>query len=226
MSATVTIVSLFPDLLNINGDAANATVLETRARWSGLDCRLARVGVGDDVGPERPEIVVIGSGSDAELPVALAELRRIEGSLREWVTHDVPILAIGTSWELLSDYVDTGTQPPLEGLGIFSGHAAPAPRRIASELVVDSPFGRLFGFENHARSYSIGAQCQPLGTVVHGTGNGEGAREGVLIGNLVGTHLHGPVLAEPDLSRSIVVNCHSAYRKFDGERHQRRIANR
>ncbi len=199
MSVPLTVVSLFPELLNVNGDSANAIVLETRARWSGFETRLARVRVGEEIEWERPDIVVIGSGSDEDLPKTLSELRRIESCIRDWVANDTPLLAVGTGWELLSDYIDTGTQPRIEGLGVFSGHSTPARERITSELVVDSDFGRLFGFENHARHYTLGTEGTPLGTVTHGSGNGLGtgrqAVEGSIVGNAVGTHLHGPVLA-------------------------------
>ena len=38
---TLTIVSLLPSLQNTNGDAENAAVLAARARWAGLDARVA-----------------------------------------------------------------------------------------------------------------------------------------------------------------------------------------
>jgi len=199
MSAELTVVSLFPDILDVNGDSANAAVLQTRLRWMGFQTRLIGVQVGENVPSAAPDIVVIGSGSDEDLTATLTELRRIESPLREWVEAEVPILAVGTSWELLSHYVETGTQAPLKGLGIFPGHSMPAKKRITGELVVDSEFGRLFGFENHVRQYTLGAGGVHLGTVVCGSGNASAVKargfEGAIVRNAIGTHLHGPVLA-------------------------------
>ncbi|MGH3999670.1 MAG: glutamine amidotransferase, partial [Pseudonocardiaceae bacterium] len=60
--------------------------------------------------------------------------------------------------------------------------------------------GPLTGFENHRGITTLGVGVSPLGRVVTGTGNGtrDGMRrrtEGVLTDRVVGTYLHGPVLA-------------------------------
>src|SRR5262249_12348404 len=54
----------------------------------------------------------------------------------------------------------------------------------------------LSGYENHAGVTSIGPGAAPLGRVRRGTGNGDGSGvDGVWAGRVVGTYLHGPVLA-------------------------------
>ncbi|HVK44333.1 MAG TPA: hypothetical protein VM429_05465, partial [Micropruina sp.] len=85
----------------------------------------------------------------------------------------------------------------IEGLGILPGRAVPRSGRVTDDLVVASPrFGLLVGFENHARDY-IGAEGSPLGRLRSGVGNGRGSgQEGVVMGAVIGTHLHGPVLAK------------------------------
>ena len=54
----------------------------------------------------------------------------------------------------------------------------------------------LTGFENHGGVTTVGPGAAPLARVVHGVGNGGGDRtEGAWAGRVVGTYLHGPVLA-------------------------------
>ena len=54
----------------------------------------------------------------------------------------------------------------------------------------------LTGFENHGGVTSVGPGAQPLARVAAGTGNGDAGRtEGAWSGRVVGTYLHGPVLA-------------------------------
>jgi CobQ-like glutamine amidotransferase family enzyme len=65
------------------------------------------------------------------------------------------------------------------------------------EAVVDGGplgIGEVTGFENHRGRTLLGEGLAPLGRVLRGTGNGDGA-DGVLTGTVVGTYLHGPVLA-------------------------------
>jgi CobQ-like glutamine amidotransferase family enzyme len=193
---TLTIAALLPGLQNTNGDAENAHVLARRASWAGLDARVVEVESRDDL-PDRVDAVVLGSGSDSSLEASRAALLGLHDELRTWGTEGVPILAIGTGWELLSWGIERPDGSSIEGLGILPGRAVPRSGRVTDDLVVASPrFGLLVGFENHARDY-VGAEGSPLGRVRAGAGNGrDSGQEGVVMGAVVGTHLHGPVLAK------------------------------
>ena len=52
----------------------------------------------------------------------------------------------------------------------------------------------LTGFENHGGRTTLDEGATPLARVSAGVGNGDGS-EGALAGRVVGTYLHGPVLA-------------------------------
>lgn len=198
----LTIVSLLPELLGTNGDAANARVLAQRARWAGADARILDVRQAADL-PAQVDAVVIGSGTDAGLSAARDILLTMATELREWSTAGVPILAVGTGWELVSWGIELQDGSVIEGLGIVAGRAVPRAVRATDDLVATSKYGRLLGFENHARDY-VGAEGSPLGRVVSGVGNGSGT-EGLVMGDFFGTHLHGPVLARnPGLADHIL----------------------
>jgi len=193
---SLTIVSLLPALQNTNGDAQNAQVIAMRAAWAGLDAEVIAVDDADRL-PDRVDAVVLGSGSDASLEESRSRLLALHDELRRWGTEGVPILAVGTGWELLSWGVETADGRSIEGLGILPGRAVPRADRVTGDLVVrSSAFGTLVGFENHARDYR-GAEGSPLGRVLAGVGNGrDSGQEGVVMGSVHGTHLHGPVLAK------------------------------
>jgi hypothetical protein len=54
----------------------------------------------------------------------------------------------------------------------------------------------LTGYENHAGATTLGPGASPLGAVRSGVGNGDGSGgDGVWAGRVVGTYMHGPVLA-------------------------------
>jgi CobQ-like glutamine amidotransferase family enzyme len=205
MTTTFTIVTLVPSLLNTNGDAQNADVLARRLQWAGHAARVVAV---EDVTelPDRVDAVVVGSGSDSTLEAARSRLLTMHDELRRWGTEGVPILAIGTGWELLSWGIEAADGAVVEGLGVLPGRAVPRAARATGDLVVRSPrFGHLVGFENHARDY-VQAEASPLGRLVAGEGNGRGAgQEGVVMGWVLGTHLHGPVLAKnPAMADAII----------------------
>ena len=202
---TLTIVALLPRLQNTNGDAENAAVLARRAEWAGLDARVGAVDSRDDL-PEAVDAVVLGSGSDSSLEASREILLTMHDELRAWGTEGVPILAVGTGWELLSWGIERADGSSVEGLGILPGRAVPRAGRVTGDLVVASPrFGVLVGFENHARDY-VGAEGSPVGRVRAGGGNGrDSGQEGVVMGSVIGTHLHGPVLAKnPELADQLL----------------------
>ncbi len=193
---TLTIAALLPGLQNTNGDAENAAVLARRAEWAGLGARVVGVDTRDEL-PERVDAVVLGSGSDSSLEASRDVLLTMHDELRTWGTEGVPILAVGTGWELLSWGIERPDGSSVEGLGILPGRAVPRAARVTGDLIVASPrFGLLVGFENHARDY-VGAEGSPIGRVRAGGGNGrDSGQEGVVMGAVIGTHLHGPVLAK------------------------------
>jgi CobQ-like glutamine amidotransferase family enzyme len=189
--ARLTIVSLLPRLLDTNGDAANARVLAQRARWAGIPADVVPVNTVADL-PDTVDLVVIGSGTDADLHATRDELLPLADAVRSWLDRGVPVLAVGTGWELLSEGLDLAGGHTVDGLGLVSGRASARSARATDDIVVDTEDIRLIGFENHARGYTGAAR--PLGRVQAGTGNGDGT-EGTVDGSLIGTHLHGPVLA-------------------------------
>lgn len=191
----LTVLSVFPAMSNIHGDAGNAAVLATRARWRGVVARVLELAPGDPAPPDHPHAVVIGSGFDSEARATLEALRRIAEPLRTWVAAGVPLLAVGLGWELLSATAEVEAGSVLEGIGIFPGRAVPA-NRATGDILVESAFGPLIGYEYHVRDYLPAPGETPLGTVTSGIGNRPGAGvEGSIAGSAVGTHLRGPVLA-------------------------------
>ena len=156
----------------------------------------------------RPDIVIIGSTTDAQLPDAIEALGRNREIIAGWLADSVPLLAVGTGWELLSESIELSAGT-IAGLGLLPGRAALAATRVTDDLVVDSRFGRLIGYENHARDYIVDGLtgADTLGRVTYGRGNGGAASsaavssalagfEGLVIGSTIATHLHGPVLAK------------------------------
>ncbi|MET0725684.1 MAG: glutamine amidotransferase [Leifsonia sp.] len=197
MSIDLTIAVIAPSLLNTNGDAENARVLARRAEWAGASVRIVDVESPSDL-PAVVDAFVIGSGSDSALVPARDLLLGVQDRLRTAATDGVPILAVGTGWELISWGIERSIGGTVDGLGIVPGRAVPREGRVGGDLVVRSRHGRLVGFENHARDY-VGAEGSPLGRVEaeKGSGNGRASgQEGVVMGDVVGTHLHGPVLAK------------------------------
>ncbi|MDO4891373.1 MAG: hypothetical protein Q3963_08410, partial [Coriobacteriaceae bacterium] len=73
--------------------------------------------------------------------------------------------------------------------------------RLVGNIALSSPLAGMpvIGYENHAGRTFLGPGCQPFGQVIgsHGKGNNdEDGADGILYRNVVGTYLHGPLLAK------------------------------
>lgn len=202
MSGTLSIVSLFPERLNIHGDAENADVLRVRAGWRGLDATVTTVATAADALGLRPDALTIGAGFDSDAPEILSSLLEIQGELRAWVESGAVLLAVGLGWEMMSRSLELHAGSPLTGVGIFTGNTVASARHVG-RVAVDSEWGPLTGYEYHLRDYVLGPDERPLGWLASGTGNiaaPEGASsvpgpEGAVRGTAYGTGIRGPVLA-------------------------------
>ena len=198
MTRSLTILSLYPRQLGINGDSGNVLALKTRAEWRGIDVALVEHNVGDTL-PESVDLVHIGSGPRTAQLAVQADLATIAARLREWKTSGVPFIAIAGGWQLLGSSIvdETGERTPAAGL--FATSSTLVAKRAVGEIVVSTPSGTLAGFENHGAITTLDDGATALGTVTAGFGNAGAAAsglalEGVVDGASIGTHLHGPFL--------------------------------
>lgn len=198
MSRTAVRVGLvFPTLLGTYGDRGNAVVLVERARRRGYAAELVDVAAGTPV-PDSLDVYVLGGGEDEQQVMASDGLRASSGALTRARDTGAVVFAVCAGYQLLGHRYETGAGVTLDGLGLADMTTTGGPDRLIGEVVVDADpalgIDALSGFENHSGRTTLGRDARPLGTVRVGGGNGDG-HDGVLAPRLVGTYLHGPVLA-------------------------------
>ena len=195
----VSIALLYPELLGTYGDGGNALVLAQRLRWRGIPAEIIDVTAGEAV-PVSCQLYLIGGGEDGPQALAVRDLRATR-ALQRSVDAGATVLSICAGYQILGRQFVGPDGRPHAGLGLLdcSTDRGPGPRRVG-ELVVE-PIAELglptlTGYENHACITRLGPDARPLGEVLVGHGNDAGdGREGAISGHIVGTYLHGPVLA-------------------------------
>ena len=199
MTRSLTILSLYPRQLGINGDSGNVLALETRARWRGIDVTVVDHNVGDTL-PASVDLIHIGSGPRTAQLAVQADLALITPRLKAWKDSGVPVLAIAGGWQLLGESIVDEAGQTIAAAGLFATTATLVAKRAVGEIVVSTASGTVAGFENHGAITRLAAGATPLGTVTAGFGNAGAAAsaglgaEGVVDGASIGTHLHGPFL--------------------------------
>ena len=199
MSGTsLAIAVLLPDVLGTYSDAGNALVLAERARRREIPARIHHVAV-TDIPPRTADIYLLGGGEDTAQLTAARWLHT--HGLRETLAHRSVVLAICAGFQLLGTTMTDRAGHTHRGAEVVDVATTPGPRRAVGEIITTSTIpavGRLTGFENHLGRTRLGPGHVPLGHVEQGVGNGhpdDGFVEGVRTSTLIGTYLHGPVLA-------------------------------
>jgi CobQ-like glutamine amidotransferase family enzyme len=110
----------------------------------------------------------------------------------------VVFLTICGSYQMLGHEFLTHDGVRIPGTGVLDVITRGSATRLIGNNWVDTPqAGRLVGYENHSGLTELGPGVVPLGTTVPGRGNnGRDRSEGAVRDNVIGTYLHGPVLAK------------------------------
>ena len=199
MNRTLRVVVVYPDLLGTYGDGGNGLILARRAEWRGLEVELVQAT------SDRPlpgaDIYCLGGGEDSP-QVRAAQALAADGTLERRVDEGAVVLAVCAGFQVVGRSFPGLEGEAHEGLGLLDVTTAKGdgPRAVGevtaeavtAEAVPDVP--TLTGFENHGGRTKVGRGASPLARVLSGVGNGDGT-EGAVNGRVIGTYLHGPVLA-------------------------------
>jgi CobQ-like glutamine amidotransferase family enzyme len=198
----VTIVVVRPGLLGTYGDGGNALVLRERLRLRGVAAHVLTVDGAEPV-PQGSDIILLGGGEDDAQRV-LAGDAHLSRDLFAAVRDGATVLAVCGGYQLLGSSFVVGASEIVSGFGLLDVHSDRLRDRAVGEVVAFSTLPGLrvlTGFENHAGRTTLGPDARPLGRLVQGTGNGTSNGDGAVQGGIIGTYLHGPVLARnPDLA--------------------------
>jgi lipid II isoglutaminyl synthase (glutamine-hydrolysing) len=202
---------LYPDIMSTYGDHGNIETIVQRCNWRGIEAEVAELHLGDRLRPDDLDLIVIGSGGEAQQRLIADDLAEVKGpGIREAVVAGrAAALAVGGGYELFGRFCRPGSGGDLPGAELFDtwtlrsravlggqfGTITEArPARAIGDLVVRWNGHLLVGFENHAGATYLGATAQSLGQVISGHGNSGEGDEGAILGSAVGTHLSGPCL--------------------------------
>lgn len=196
---------LYPREMNIYGDTGNLKALEWRLKQRGIKTRVIRIEAGHKL-PADIDILLGGGGQDSGQQVIQADLARRAKSLKAMADDGVAMLMVCGLYQLWGHYFKTAESQRILGVGIFDAVTEAGTERLIGNIVVQSPFGRLVGFENHSGLTVLAKDQLPLAKVIKGHGNnGSTGKEGAAYKNAFGTYLHGPVLPKnPNLADEII----------------------
>src|SRR5690348_3323429 len=167
----LTIGWLYPTKMNIYGDRGNVIALAQRARWRGIPAGVKEIGIGDAI-PGDGDVFFFGGGQDQEQIAVSRDLQGAKGeALKAAVEGGASLLSVCGGYQLLGHEYRPHEGEPLPGIGLFDLTTVAGPERFIGNVVVESQWGELVGFENHSGLTYLGTGMEPMGRVRVGRGN-------------------------------------------------------
>jgi CobQ-like glutamine amidotransferase family enzyme len=186
---------LYGTKMNIYGDRGNVLALAQRARWRGVTPEIREIGLGEPI-PADVDVFFFGGGQDQEQVAVSRDLQGGKGEqIKCSVESGAALLSVCGGYQLLGHEYRPHDAEPLPGIGLFDVESVAGPERFIGNVVIDSQWGKLVGFENHSGLTFLGERAKPMGRVEIGRGNnGRDGTEGIIYKHALGCYLHGALL--------------------------------
>lgn len=191
---TLRLVHLYPEQMNIYGDWGNVLTLKKRAEWHGYELDVIPYHPGTKF-PQDIDIVLGGGGQDSGQEIIQDDLLLIGDLLKELADHNTPMLMICGLYQLFGHFFQTKEGKRIQGIGLFDIETYASDTRMIGNIVTETNFGQIVGYENHSGMTVLAEKQRPFGTVIKGAGNnGKDKTEGAIYKNAYGSYLHGSLL--------------------------------
>ncbi len=204
------IIRIHNELLGTYGDQGNAEVLAFRAKYLGIDSVIIDISY-DQAIPRDGNIYLLGGAENAAQLLSLEAMKR-DNALKDAISDGAVLFAVCAGFQIIGNTFWAGDKK-VDGLGLLDIETnMGTQQRCVGDVKARSAIFNLdlIGFENHAGRTLLGPSTQAFATVTSGYGNGDSKTDGAIQGNVIGSYMHGPILARtPALADLLIVRCES-----------------
>lgn len=194
----ITLLHLYPEAMSLYGEYANLSVLSRLLEEQGAEVELRTVAGGETPDFTGVDLIYMGAGTERTQKAALSWLMPYKEALKKAEGEGTLVLFTGNAMELLGASVTDKAGKSFEGLGFAPFTTVETDKRVPHDIIartdlLDTP---LVGFMNKC-SVTTGVEFPLCSAMDLGTGNEvEGGPEGFCHGNVLSTHITGPVLVK------------------------------
>lgn len=206
MSKKIVIGHLYPKQMNVYGDMGNIITLRYRLEKRGFTVEYIPLDSLKEIAGVNMDIILGGGGQDSNQGLVQSDLLKYASNLKNMIDDGLVGLMICGMYQMLGHRFILPDGTEINGAGILDLETKAGEDRLIGNVVINSAFGKLVGFENHSGRTYLGVDLKALGKVVKGAGNnGEDGREGAIYKNTFGTYMHGPALTKnPALADELI----------------------
>ena len=202
----LTLIHLYPDLMNLYGSYANLSVLRRTLEGLGHTVAVKPVLPGEAVELDGCHFLYLGAGTERAQKAALQALTPYGEAVRQAAESGLPMLFAGSAMELLGRRITDQQGKDWEALGLAGFLSRETEKRFVEDVCGACPLfpEPVVGFQNKS-AVITGIETPLLTSLAMGYGNdGEKRPEGYQKGNVFASALTGPILVKnPALLREV-----------------------
>ena len=194
----IRIAWMYPDVLNMHGSRGDAMALMHFSNLMKIPCTIRRVNMLSEPVPfDWADMLFFPSGDISSMEDICKTLAPQRNDFKKYVSEGRIILAIGSTGVILAQSTAYLDGRKVRGLGLLGMKMKQRKTVHGDDLWIKLPDGKeLLGTQIQLADVKLTSEQQPLGATIYGRGNLGKGQEGARTGNVIYTHLLGPLLAK------------------------------
>ncbi len=192
------IIHLYPELMSLYGEYANLSVLRRHLEDLGIQVAVTPVTFEDEKDFSAAGLIYMGAGTERGQKAVLRDLLPHRETLAKAAERGSLLFFTGNSMEVFGQSVTDAEGHVWEGLGLAEFATVETRRRDPQDVIARPVLWQepAVGFMNKC-SRTTGVEHPLFSSLDMGFGNeAPGGAEGYCAGNLLATHITGPVLVK------------------------------
>jgi len=193
----IKLLHLYPEAMSLYGEYANITLLSRYLTWRGAEVEIRTVSCDEAPDFTGADLIYMGAGTERTQKAALGWLTPYKDALKGAADHSL-VLFTGNAMELLGATVTDQKGTAHAGLGFGGFATVETDKRVPHDAIAKTGLfpEPVVGFMNKC-SRTSGVEEPLFEAMTMGMGNEqERGPEGFRHGNVIGTHITGPVLVK------------------------------
>lgn len=202
------ILHLFPEMMSLYGEYANLAVLRRRLEALGVQVTITPVTCEDTPDFSAADMIYMGAGTERSQKAALKKLLPHADALKAAAKRGALLLFTGNAMAMLGKTITDANGTSFDALALADFTTQEMDKRIGVDVIAAPTLwnASAVGFINKC-SVTSGITTPLFSSLSLGFGNEtDGGAEGYAHGNVLATHITGPVLVKNPAFTDLVIH--------------------
>ena len=192
----INVLWMYPDILNLHGERANAKAFEVIGNKLGLKVNIDRLdNIDNKIDFDKYDILLFNAGQLKEIEVISNIMKKQMDDLNKYIESNKVIFITGTTGALFSNNITRLDGTSFNGLNIFDADVKEREYVNGDDIYFKFKDMEITGPQIQMIDIDIKNE-KPLGKVIYGFGNNNTGFEGMIKNNVIFTNTLGPALVK------------------------------